>query len=96
MTSNSSQDNRVSNPSQEPYDLKVVKEYPPRGSWTLHRLASPTSFTCSRCDRVKKAKLVATRDKIGMLFTVMRVMVCFSQNINKVRNTQAHQAPKTS
>ena len=63
MTSNSSQDNRVSNPSQEPYDLKVVKEYPPRGSWTLHRLASPTSFTYSRCDRVKKAKLVATRDK---------------------------------
>ncbi|OCK99609.1 uncharacterized protein K441DRAFT_537908, partial [Cenococcum geophilum 1.58] len=33
------------------------------GSWTLHRLTSPTSFTCSRCDRVKKAKLVATRDK---------------------------------
>jgi hypothetical protein len=42
--------------------FEVVKDYDPRGEWTLHRLASATNFTCGRCTRDKKAKLVATRN----------------------------------
>ncbi|KAA8892825.1 hypothetical protein FN846DRAFT_770209, partial [Sphaerosporella brunnea] len=40
--------------------FEVVKVYPPRGPWTQYRLAATTSFECSRCNRQKKAKLVAT------------------------------------
>jgi hypothetical protein len=47
------------NPSSQ---FEVVKQYNPRGEWTLHRLASSTSFMCGRCNREKKAKLVATRN----------------------------------
>ncbi|KAH8153168.1 uncharacterized protein LAJ45_02755 [Morchella importuna] len=42
--------------------FEVVKVYPSRGPMTQYRLASATTFTCSRCQRQKTAKLVATRN----------------------------------
>lgn len=69
MTSNASQSNHVSSSSQEacsqdvlPSQFEVVKKYPPRGPLRLYRLASSTSFSCSRCHRHKTAKLIATQD----------------------------------
>ncbi|KAF2181198.1 hypothetical protein K469DRAFT_713694 [Zopfia rhizophila CBS 207.26] len=44
-----------------PSQFKVVKQYEPRGEWTLHRLDSSTSFMCGRCSKQKTAKLVAIR-----------------------------------
>jgi hypothetical protein len=41
---------------------EVVQTYDTRGGWTLHRLASATGFLCARCDKQKKAKLVATQN----------------------------------
>jgi hypothetical protein len=40
----------------------VVKTYDTRGGWTLHRLTSATEFLCIRCNKQKKAKLVATQN----------------------------------
>ncbi|KAF2815692.1 uncharacterized protein BDZ99DRAFT_344073, partial [Mytilinidion resinicola] len=68
MASGSSQDSEVAtilqessgqNPPKPPFE--VVKQYDPRGEWTLHRLVPSTSFVCRQCNRQKKAKLVATR-----------------------------------
>lgn len=61
--------NEMSHILSQPYDqdalppqFEVGKSYPPKGQWTLHRLASATGFTCSRCNKDKKAKLVAVGD----------------------------------
>jgi len=69
MASDSSRINDVSNGSSELHDqdaapapFEVVRVYPSRGPLTQYRLASATSFKCSRCKKEKKAKLVATRD----------------------------------
>jgi hypothetical protein len=69
MASDSSRVNDISNCSSEPHGqdaapapFEVVKVYPSRGPLTQYRLASATSFTCSCCQRQKKAKLIATRD----------------------------------
>ena len=43
-----------------PSSFSVVKDYEPKGEMTLHRLSSATSFTCGRCNKEKKAKLIAT------------------------------------
>ncbi|TVY58788.1 hypothetical protein LCER1_G000562 [Lachnellula cervina] len=43
-----------------PSDFEVIKVYDPKGELTLHRLSSATAFTCGRCNKEKKAKLVAT------------------------------------
>jgi hypothetical protein len=70
MASDSSQNNDVSNVSSKPRkseaapaQFEVVKRYPSRGPLRQYRLASATSFTCSRCQQQRTAKLVATRDK---------------------------------
>ncbi|KAF1842605.1 uncharacterized protein K460DRAFT_189211 [Cucurbitaria berberidis CBS 394.84] len=41
--------------------FEVAKHYAPQGEWTLHRLVTCTGFLCHRCNKQKKAKLVATR-----------------------------------
>jgi hypothetical protein len=41
---------------------EVVQTYDTRGGWTLHRLTSATGFSCIRCNKQKKAKLVATQN----------------------------------
>ncbi|KAF8422223.1 hypothetical protein EV426DRAFT_606579 [Tirmania nivea] len=41
---------------------EVVKVYPQRGPWTQYRLAASTTFTCTRCKKQKKAKLVAIKE----------------------------------
>ncbi|PVH90471.1 hypothetical protein DM02DRAFT_474776, partial [Periconia macrospinosa] len=43
-----------------PSRFDIVKYYEPHGALTLHRLSSSTTFTCKRCNKEKKAKLVAT------------------------------------
>ncbi|WP_146017398.1 hypothetical protein [Verrucosispora sp. ts21] len=43
-----------------PYE--VSKTYEPQGGMQLHRLALILDFTCARCKRAKKAKLVAVID----------------------------------
>jgi hypothetical protein len=43
-----------------PSKFVVVKSYEPQGELKLHRLSSATPFTCGRCNKEKKAKLVAT------------------------------------
>ncbi|TVY88912.1 hypothetical protein LAWI1_G007248 [Lachnellula willkommii] len=43
-----------------PPKFEIVKFYDPKGELTLHRLSSATAFTCGRCNKDKKAKLVAT------------------------------------
>lgn len=40
--------------------FKVVKGYPARGELTLYCLSSSTTFLCGRCNKEKKAKLIAT------------------------------------
>lgn len=70
MASDSSRINDVpSGSSSSPHDqdaapapFEVVKVYPSRGPLTQYRLASATSFKCSRCQKQKTAKLVATHD----------------------------------
>ncbi|KAH8797663.1 hypothetical protein F5884DRAFT_628698, partial [Xylogone sp. PMI_703] len=43
-----------------PSNFVVVKEYQPHGELKLHRLSSPATFACGRCNKKKTAKLVAT------------------------------------
>ncbi|KAI5790403.1 hypothetical protein FPQ18DRAFT_338539 [Pyronema domesticum] len=61
-SSSSNQD--LSNPSEPtpPAGFDIIQKYPPRGSLTQYRLSSATAFTCSRCTKQKKAKLIAVRD----------------------------------
>jgi len=48
---------------------QAVKTYNTRDGWTLHRFASATGFSCTRCKKRKKAKLVATQDgSLGNLY----------------------------
>ncbi len=51
--------NSTEDPAVPPSNFVVVKVYDPKGDLTLHRLSSATSFTCGRCNKEKKAKLVA-------------------------------------
>ncbi|KAF8457050.1 hypothetical protein BDZ91DRAFT_701489 [Kalaharituber pfeilii] len=69
MSSDLSRINDVSTGSSEPHTesaapapFEVVQVYPSRGPLTQYRLASATPFTCSRCTKQKKAKLIATRE----------------------------------
>ena len=39
--------------------INVVKEYAPRGHWKLFRPLSSPNFTCSRCSKQRKVRLVA-------------------------------------
>jgi hypothetical protein len=57
---------------------QVVQTYDIRGGWTLHRLASATGFLCSRCNKQKKAKLVATQD------SVWDSLCCYGQHLSTV------------
>jgi hypothetical protein len=43
-----------------PFKFAVAQVFDPKGELTLHRLSSLTPFTCGRCKKEKKAKLVAT------------------------------------
>lgn len=43
-----------------PSNFNVVKDYEPKADMTLHRLSSATAFTYGRCNKEKKAKLIAT------------------------------------
>ncbi len=43
-----------------PSKFDIVKDYETQGEMTLHRLSSATAFTCGRCNKDKKAKLIAT------------------------------------
>ncbi|KAI5920707.1 hypothetical protein F4810DRAFT_681711 [Camillea tinctor] len=45
-----------------PSQFKVVKTLPPRGLWQQYRLESATEFSCDRCQKQKKAKLIAIKD----------------------------------
>ncbi|EPE28694.1 hypothetical protein GLAREA_09815 [Glarea lozoyensis ATCC 20868] len=62
-----SQDNQehsaVTGAKTPPSNFTVVKTYDPKGDLTLHRLSTATAFTCGRCNKEKKAKLVATNWK---------------------------------
>ncbi|KAI5850575.1 hypothetical protein DFP73DRAFT_539927 [Morchella snyderi] len=69
MASDSSRVNNPSNASSESHDqdaasapFEVVQVYPSRGPLTQYRLASAKRFKCSRCQKQKTAKLVATRN----------------------------------
>ncbi|KAK4170894.1 hypothetical protein QBC36DRAFT_150857, partial [Triangularia setosa] len=42
--------------------LDVLKEYPLRGTLQQFRLIKVRAFTCNRCNKEKKSKLVATED----------------------------------
>ncbi|OCK73122.1 hypothetical protein K432DRAFT_313659 [Lepidopterella palustris CBS 459.81] len=42
-----------------PSKFVVVKVHDPKGELTLYRLSSSTPFTCGRCNKEKKVKLVA-------------------------------------
>jgi hypothetical protein len=42
-----------------PSKFVIVKAYDSKGDLTLYRLSSATAFTCGRCNKEKKAKLVA-------------------------------------
>ncbi|KAI0599947.1 hypothetical protein F4775DRAFT_548995 [Biscogniauxia sp. FL1348] len=45
-----------------PSQFKVVKTYPPRGLWQQYRLDAATQFSCDRCQKDKKAKLIAVKE----------------------------------
>jgi hypothetical protein len=49
--------------SAPPANFVVVSVYESKREMTLHRLSSATTFLCGRCNREKKAKLVATYRK---------------------------------
>ena len=63
-----------------PSNFDVVKDYEPKGEMTLHRLSSATAFTCGRCNKEKKAKLIATyRDR----WDDLRCNGCYGQVLSK-------------
>jgi len=58
---NSAAPQNDSNQAQAPPSkFVVVTSYEPKGELALHRLSAATPFTCGRCNKEKKAKLVAT------------------------------------
>lgn len=64
-SSNSHEDSAVPQKDSEqteapPFEFAVVKVYDPKQGLTLHRLSYSTPFTCGRCNKEKKPKLVAT------------------------------------
>ena len=63
-----------------PSNFDVVKDYEPKGEMTLHRLSSATAFTCGRCNREKKAKLIAT---YGGRWDDLRCNGCYGQLLSK-------------
>jgi hypothetical protein len=48
--------------SPTPFRYSVAKTYRPRGPLQQHRLASATSFSCSRCGTAKTSRLITTID----------------------------------
>jgi len=66
--------------TEVPPQFKVVKQYKPRGGWTLHRLASATAFTCGRCNKQKTAKLVAVHDN---RWDTIRCNGCYGEVLSK-------------
>ena len=63
-----------------PSNFDIVKDYKPKGEMTLHRLSSATAFTCGRCNREKKAKLIAT---YGGRWDDLRCNGCYGQLLSK-------------
>lgn len=49
-------------PKTDPGGFVVIESYDKRGVWSLHRLVSATGFMCIRCQKEKKARLVARLD----------------------------------
>ncbi|KAK2028977.1 hypothetical protein LX32DRAFT_639491 [Colletotrichum zoysiae] len=45
-----------------PPHFDVIKQFPPRGKWQLHRLGATAKFTCCQCKRPKTSKLVAVEE----------------------------------
>ncbi|OAL42703.1 hypothetical protein IQ07DRAFT_650754 [Pyrenochaeta sp. DS3sAY3a] len=68
---------KVATPASE-----VLKRYPPRGQWTLHRLASAVEFLCLQCYKQKKAKLIATRHK---QWDDLCCNACYGQILSKIK-----------
>jgi hypothetical protein len=98
MTSNSSDNKDTKGPTQEPNNenvlnpSNVVKKFPPRGDWQLYRLASATNFTCDRCCKPKKAKLVAQSRKLPH---IIHCNGCYGELISSNAQTSAT-SPKDS
>ena len=45
-----------------PSQFKVVKTFPLYGLWQQYRLDSVTQFSCDRCQKLKKSKLIAGKE----------------------------------
>ena len=63
-----------------PSKFDIVKDYEPQGEMTLHRLSSATTFTCGRCNKEKKSKLIAI---YGGRWDDLRCNGCYGQLLSK-------------